>query len=225
MPVSCACCTPLYGSNTSLTFQKLIFSSLYPLPPKNLLGRPLRLVKPRRNPFSNPARSSSSAVPAVGHQKTFTPAFLLVAAVGMVVADSKSSRITYNHCQVPCGIFDDPAVVGELRQACTTIRKAMRSSRALHQTMGSDLLSFNQMVRWVDTKEEHCSMIISRVSEYCLCQRVKRVNFASESDYLQALKIHHTVMQAAMKAKQSVDEQDCIALEHAVEDLAKMYTK
>jgi len=157
---------------------------------------------------------------------TTKPSFLLVIVAGLALVTVNSEpKVTLNHCQVPCGIFDDPALVGELRQACTTIRKAMRSSKELHQSMGSDLLSLNQMVRWINTKEEHCSKIISLVSEYCLCQRVKRLNFKSEAEYLDALKVHHIAMQAAMKAKQSMDESDCIALEHAVEDLAKMYTK
>ena len=101
----------------------------------------------------------------------------------------------------------------------------MRSSKELHPSLGTELLSFNQMVRWINTKEEHCNKIIKLVSEYCLCQRVKPSNFKSEMEYLEALKVHHRTMQAAMKAKQSMDENDCIALEHAVEDLAKMYTK
>ena len=83
----------------------------------------------------------------------------------------------------------------------------------------------NQLVRWVVTKEEHCQKIVITVADYCLCQRVKRVNFASELDYLQALKVHHAVMQAAMKAKQSMDIEACNSLEHAIDDLAKMYTE
>lgn len=156
--------------------------------------------------------------------KTVSPTLLLVAVAGFALVSSEP-RVTFNHCQVPCGIFDDPAIVSELREACTTVRKAMRSCKELHQSMGSDLLSLNQMVRWINTKEEHCNKIISLVSEYCLCQRVKRVNFHTEAEYFHALKVHHVAMQAAMKAKQSMDESDCIALEHAVEDLAKMYTK
>jgi len=176
-------------------------------------------------PLSRQARLFSSyATPAASSSHIFRPSILLLGAVSLVLATPEPT-ITFNHCQVPCGIFDDPAIVNEMREACTTIRRAMRSSRALHQTMGSDLLSLNQMVRWINTKEEHCNKIISLVSDYCLCQRVKRANFKSESDYLQALKTHHVAMQAAMKAKQSMDESDCIALEHAVEDLSKMYTK
>lgn len=75
------------------------------------------------------------------------------------------------------------------------------------------------------TKEEHASKIVKLVSEYCLCQRVKKEVFASESDYVEALKAHHAVMQAAMKCKQSVDPAVVDALDHAIGDFAKMYTK
>lgn len=113
----------------------------------------------------------------------------------------------------------------EIQQACETIRKAMVQSKELHASIGSDLLAMNQMIRWVTTKEEHCSKIITAVSEYCLCQRVKKDSFSSEADYVDALKSHHAVMQCAMKAKQTMDVAACDALEHAVDDFAKMYTK
>eukprot|EP00591_Stephanopyxis_turris_P000553 CAMPEP_0195507614 /NCGR_PEP_ID=MMETSP0794_2-20130614/1028_1 /TAXON_ID=515487 /ORGANISM="Stephanopyxis turris, Strain CCMP 815" /LENGTH=205 /DNA_ID=CAMNT_0040634357 /DNA_START=52 /DNA_END=669 /DNA_ORIENTATION=+ len=133
-------------------------------------------------------------------------------------------RLRGGHCQVPCGIFDDPHVVTEIKQACETIRKAMVQINELHAGESSPL-AFNQMVRWVNTKEEHCSKIITLVSEYCLCQRVKKELFESEEKYADALKFHHATMQAAMKAKQQVDTSFCNALEHAVEDFVKMYTK
>lgn len=174
------------------------------------------------------ATSSLSARPIAAEDPAGSTAWgsaiLLATAGGMALATSINDvhpMVTLNHCQVPCGIFDDPAIVDELKQACTTIRKAIRSSKTLHATVKSDVLSLNQLIRWVTTKEEHCSKIISLVSEYCLCQRVKRPNFKTETEYLEALKVHHRVMQAAMKAKQSMDEQDCIVLEHAVEDLSK----
>lgn len=53
-------------------------------------------------------------------------------------------------------------------------------------------LNINQMTRWINTKEEHCSKIITLMAEYCLCQRVKPVSdpktpFKSEADYIAAL--------------------------------------
>ena len=74
-----------------------------------------------------------------------------------------------NLIAVPCGIFDDPAIVAEIEQAAATIRKAMVQSTELHAA-SSSAQNINQIVRWVNTKEEHASKIIKLVSEYCLCQ-------------------------------------------------------
>lgn len=106
-----------------------------------------------------------------------------------------------------------------------TIRKSIVQATELHATVGSDLLAMNQMTRWIITKEEHSSKIITLVSEYCLCQRVKKEVFANDEEYVQALKAHHAVMQCAMKAKQQVTTAACDALDHAIEDMARMYTK
>lgn len=132
-------------------------------------------------------------------------------------------RLRGGHCQVPCGIFDDPAMVAELKQHAETIRKAMVQSKDLHAA--GDLQGINQIVRWINTKEDHCSKIIGIVADYCLCQRVKKEIFASDGDYVDALKAHHAVMQAAMKAKQTMDPAACDALDHALADMSKMYIK
>jgi ubiquitin-small subunit ribosomal protein S27Ae len=133
-------------------------------------------------------------------------------------------RLRGGHCQVPCGIFDDPAMVAELKQMAATIRKAMVSASELHATLSTDLMALNQVVRWITVKEEHANSIIHKVADYCLCQRVKREVFASDTDYVDALKAHHAVMQCAMKCKQSLDAATaCHALDHALDDMAKMY--
>eukprot|EP00579_Thalassiosira_antarctica_P008244 CAMPEP_0201880530 /NCGR_PEP_ID=MMETSP0902-20130614/11077_1 /ASSEMBLY_ACC=CAM_ASM_000551 /TAXON_ID=420261 /ORGANISM="Thalassiosira antarctica, Strain CCMP982" /LENGTH=284 /DNA_ID=CAMNT_0048408543 /DNA_START=165 /DNA_END=1019 /DNA_ORIENTATION=+ len=136
-------------------------------------------------------------------------------------------RLRGGHCQVPCGIFDDPAIVAEIKQAAETIRKSMVQSNDLHSGLAaeSSATALNQMIRWVMTKEEHCSKIITTVSEYCLCQRVKKDVFKNDKDYTDALKAHHAVMQAAMKCKQSADPAAADALDHAIGDFEKMYTK
>ena len=110
-----------------------------------------------------------------------------------------------NHCQVPCGIFDDPLRVAQLKevrilpvraprapgymQDATTIRKAMAQVKAAEEKKAEDSLQhINQVcspvhadrsevllevTRWILTKEEHASKIITLVAEYLLCQRVK----------------------------------------------------
>merc|ERR1712226_1647203 len=89
-------------------------------------------------------------------------------------------------------------------------------------------LNFNQMTRWVTAKEEHAGKIISLVSEYCLCQRVKPVAdpktpFKSEKDYIAALESHHMVMLAAVKCKQTVDVANAESLNSAIPEMCKMY--
>eukprot|EP00977_Amphora_coffeiformis_P026366 scaffold25842_cov198-Amphora_coffeaeformis.AAC.21 len=142
---------------------------------------------------------------------------------------NNSIRKTYNHCQVPCGIFDDPAVVREIHQAILTIRKAMAQINLLvvnnSSNNNNDPLAWNQAVRWITVKEQHSQTIIDLIANYCLCQRVKRSLFETEQEYLHALKLHHVVMQAAMKTKQSVHEADCDTLMKAAQQMAKMYTK
>jgi hypothetical protein len=174
---------------------------------------------------SRQVKMLSTVAPVAFREKQSSAAGMLLAATGGMLWLASEPKVTFNHCQVPCGIFDDSATISELKEACVTIRKAIVQSKNLHGIVGSDPLAMNQMVRWINTKEEHCSKIIKLVSEYLLCQRVKRSNFNTEEDYLQTLKFHHIVMQAAMKAKQSMDEGACDMLEHAVADLAKMYSK
>ena len=49
--------------------------------------------------------------------------------------------------------FDDLTTVAEIVQACATIRKAMLQINELHKKKDTTALDFNQMTRWVNTKE------------------------------------------------------------------------
>jgi len=137
-------------------------------------------------------------------------------------------RLRGGHCQVPCGIFDDPKLVADVKEAIATITKAMVQIEELSKTMTA--LNINQMTRWINTKEEHCGKIISLMSEYAMCQRIKPVAdpktpFKSEEEYVAALIAHHKVMLAAVKCKQTVDPANASALEAAAGDMSKMYIK
>merc|ERR1711865_253008 len=158
------------------------------------------------NMFSNFARfSTRGAVAAAG----FTTA-LLAPQADM-------------HCQVPCGIFNDPARVAQLKEDATTIRKAMVQVQAAHTQ--DSLQSVNQTTRWIMTKEDHACKIITLVGEYMLCQRVKPELFKNKEDYPQALQMHHELMVAAMKTKQTLDTAACDTLDHAIAHLEALYIK
>eukprot|EP00929_Paragymnodinium_shiwhaense_P022580 TRINITY_DN1438_c0_g3_i1.p1 TRINITY_DN1438_c0_g3~~TRINITY_DN1438_c0_g3_i1.p1 ORF type:complete len:210 (-),score=76.18 TRINITY_DN1438_c0_g3_i1:122-751(-) len=135
-------------------------------------------------------------------------------------------RLRGGHCQVPCGIFDDPKLVADMKEAAATIRKAMVQINELGATMNP--LNFNQMTRWVNTKEEHAGKIIKEMGEYALCQRVKPVGapkspFTEEKDYIEAVKAHHAVMLAAVSCKQTVDVANADKLDAAIAEASKMY--
>mmetsp|Transcript_93878 Transcript_93878/g.238949 ORF Transcript_93878/g.238949 Transcript_93878/m.238949 type:complete len:220 (+) Transcript_93878:89-748(+) len=136
-------------------------------------------------------------------------------------------RLRGGHCQVPCGIFDDPKLVADMKEAVATISKAIAQINELSSASLS-ALSINQMTRWVNAKEEHAGKIISWVNEYCLCQRLKPIGdpkspFVTQGDYLAALEAHHKVALAAVKCKQGVDAASVGALEAAVSEMSKMY--
>mmetsp|Transcript_21585 Transcript_21585/g.47459 ORF Transcript_21585/g.47459 Transcript_21585/m.47459 type:complete len:167 (-) Transcript_21585:66-566(-) len=147
-----------------------------------------------------------------------------VTAVAFVAPLAPVQKFVDCHCQVPCGIFDDHMRVLQLREDAATIKKAMVQAAASHQeAQKGSTQALNQAVRWVMTKEKHCSDIITMVSEYMLCQRVKGENFRTKGDYMNALEKHHKVLQAAMKAKQSVDPATAEALDVAISELASIY--
>ncbi len=127
------------------------------------------------------------------------------------------------HCQVPCGIYDDVARIRHMKEDVVTITKAMEN---IAQLSGKhDAQSFNQVVRWITTKDDHASHVISVVSEYFLTQKVKPVAPGGEGyeKYLKALADHHAVMVAAMKTKQNADKQFAQELDAAIDAMAAHY--
>ena len=145
---------------------------------------------------------------------------LLAALVAIVLF---VPRPGFAHCQMPCGIYDDPGRIAQLKEDSATIAKAVTTINELAGK--TDAQSWNQVVRWTNTKEEHASAIIDVVAEYFLLQRVKTVAAGSEgyADYLAKLADHHAVMVAAMKVKQTVSPESVAALDAAIAALAKRY--
>ena len=129
------------------------------------------------------------------------------------------------HCQVPCGIYDDGARIARLLEDQTTIAKAVRQINDLADK--KDPQSLNQINRWVSTKEQHASHVIKVVSEYFLTQKVKDVapDDAGYKAYLEKLAVHHRVMRAAMKTKQTANPANAEKLKAAIEALGKLYAK
>eukprot|EP00049_Salpingoeca_infusionum_P010019 m.169980 g.169980 ORF g.169980 m.169980 type:complete len:166 (-) comp14514_c0_seq1:151-648(-) len=145
------------------------------------------------------------------------------AAVMSVQSDANALNA---HCQVPCGIYDDDARIETLREDTMTIAKSVSQIARLSR-QGDDPVNLNQAVRWINTKEKHASDIISLISEYFLTQKVKPLDASDPkyTEYLEVLAVHHKVMVAAMRTKQTVDPHRVGDLAHAVGDLSKVYSK
>jgi len=154
--------------------------------------------------------------------KKVTPvvvSIVMLAALATVLLWTHSPAEVKAHCQVPCGIYDDPARIQQLREDSMTIEKAIHAITELSGK--SDATSVNQATRWIMTKEDHASHIITVVSEYFLTQKVKPG--ADRAKYLETLADHHAVMVAAMKCKQVPDHSSVDALNAAITKLATYY--
>ncbi|CAK0871772.1 unnamed protein product [Prorocentrum cordatum] len=141
-------------------------------------------------------------------------------AVGLGAQQSKGAARC--HCQVPCGIFHDDGRIAAILEDAMTIRKAVAQSQELFKA--NDLQSLHQTVRWISTKEEHATKIMTTISEYFLAQKVKKDQLGHH-EYLEVLALHHAVMVAAMKAKQSADMSAVDALDKAIAALKPVYAK
>ena len=148
-----------------------------------------------------------------------------LSAAALVLALAAAAPAAFAHCQVPCGIYDDGARIAAMKEDAATIRKAVDQ---IAQLSGKhDALAFNQATRWVATKEDHASRIITTVAEYFLTQKVKPPQDGSKDareHYHQVLADHHAVMKAAMKTKQTVDPAAVDALVAAIDAMAHHYT-
>ncbi|MBI4369028.1 MAG: superoxide dismutase [Elusimicrobia bacterium] len=111
----------------------------------------------------------------------------------------------YAHCQVPCGIFDDEVRFHEMEEDVATIEKAIKQ---ITELSAQNPVNFNQIVRWVQTKETHADEIARTSTQYFLAQRLKPVDekdAAARAEYLSKLAMLHEIVVYSMKTKQALD--------------------
>ena len=121
------------------------------------------------------------------------------------------------HCEVPCGIYDDPLRFQMIREHISTIEKAMKAIDEL-QKKGNNP---NQLVRWIMTKEKHADEIQHVVAQYFMTQRIK----AGASEYDQKLGLLHQMLVYSMKCKQTTDLGNVAKLRAALDAFEKVYSK
>ena len=127
-----------------------------------------------------------------------------------IVAAASSAALA--HCQIPCGIYDDPARFTQLAEHITTIEKSMKQVQTLSQQQQSN---WNQIVRWVTNKEAHADQLTEIVTFYFMAQRVKPADpsdKAALAKYRGEIRLLHEMVVHAMKAKQTTDLEHCATL-------------
>ena len=149
------------------------------------------------------------------NRKLAVSAFLISLAVFV--------SIVYSHCQIPCGIYNDPARFDELSEHILTIEKAMKQITQLSQ---QDKPNMNQIVRWVQNKDEHADELSHIVTYYFMAQRVKPVDktvAAHHELYLKKLTLLHEMLVYSMKAKQTTDLSNVEKLRNSLSKFHKAY--
>ncbi len=127
------------------------------------------------------------------------------------------------HCQVPCGIYGDHLRIELLKEHAATIEKAMGEIERLGAE-GSK--NFNQIVRWVTTKDEHAQAIQDQLGDYWLAQRIKapvQGGAAGMEKYTTQLVAAHGMITAAMKCKQTTDTANVASFLRSMDGLAAAY--
>ena len=119
------------------------------------------------------------------------------------------SSIVYSHCQIPCGIYGDPTRFDIMAEHITTIEKSMMQITELSKQESPNM---NQIVRWVNNKENHCDQLSHIVTYYFMAQRIKPTDKSqgrAYQEYIRKLTLLHEILVYSMKAKQTT-ELSCI---------------
>jgi nickel superoxide dismutase len=115
------------------------------------------------------------------------------------------ASMVYSHCQIPCGIYNDPARFDMIAEHITTIEKSMKQITSLSKQNNPDM---NQIVRWVQNKEKHADEMSHIVTYYFMAQRIKpasNTNNKAYQEYIRKLTLLHEMLVYSMKTRQTTD--------------------
>jgi len=116
--------------------------------------------------------------------------------------------IAFSHCEIPCGIYDDPIRLNMMAEHITTIEKSIKEIQRLS---AEGEKNYNQLVRWIVNKENHADYFSEIVTQYFMTQRVKPVEESNQKaykEYVYKLTLLHKMMVYSMKCKQTTDLQN-----------------
>tara|TARA_B100000886_G_scaffold322844_1_gene266163 strand:+ start:1240 stop:1716 length:477 start_codon:yes stop_codon:yes gene_type:complete len=135
--------------------------------------------------------------------------------LSIVISFSKHQLLA--HCQVPCGIYNDATRIINMIEDYKTIEKAM--AKIVELSKAHDPASKNQIVRWVNTKDEHATNIQNTVADYFMAQRLKE----SSTKYIDQLALLHKILVTSMECKQTIDQKNPKRGLELVNSFSKIY--
>ena len=148
----------------------------------------------------------------------------LITAIPSLIVVLLVCSIVQSHCQIPCGIYDDDARFNSIAEHITTIEKSMK---LIEELSNQDVINANQIVRWVNNKEEHADELSHIITYYFMAQRIKSApegNVQEYKNYVKKLTLLHEMLVTTMKAKQTTDTANVTKLRTLLSQFHVAYT-
>ena len=127
-----------------------------------------------------------------------------------------TAATAFSHCEIPCGIYDDPMRIELLKEHITTMEKSMKTIRDLEKSVSHHA---HMLIRWVANKEEHANKFQEIVTQYFMTQRIS----VDDANYAKKIQTLHEMLIYAMKCKQTTDLSHIEKLKTLVNDFEKLY--
>jgi len=130
---------------------------------------------------------------------------ITMAALAGVILLASVTGVVFSHCEIPCGIYDDPMRIDMLAEHITTLEKSIKQINMLSEAGDKN---YNQLVRWISNKEHHADAFAEIVTQYFMTQRIKPAAKGNTSDYeayVHKLTLLHQMLVTSMKCKQTTD--------------------
>jgi len=143
----------------------------------------------------------------------------------VIIAVALFAALARPHCQIPCGIYDDQARLDSIAEHIVTIEKSMKMITTLTAEEKPDM---NQIVRWVQNKDDHADEIAHIVTYYFMAQRLSPVEKSAApayEKYVNKLGLLHQMLVYSMKAKQTTNLANVKKLESLLAEFKTAYVE
>jgi nickel superoxide dismutase len=154
--------------------------------------------------------------------KRFGKRATLTALTGVLLLAGVTG-VVFSHCEIPCGIYDDPMRLDMMAEHITTLEKSIKQINMLSETGEKN---YNQLVRWIGNKEHHADAFTEIVTQYFMAQRIKPAaegSGAAYEGYIHKLTLLHQMIVTSMKCKQTTDLKNIAQLRSLLSEFRTAY--